>query len=364
MIAPVLRQVGEPLVLEEVTLDDPKVGEVQVRMAASGVCHSCLHAADGSWGATETPMMLGDEGAGVIAKIGPGVTRSKVGDHVILTWAPTCGQCHYCVIGRPVLCLNQPPFGRMHDGTVRMHLRDGRDVYHYGPATYAPEIVVPETWVVKIRDDVPLDRAALIGCSVMTGVGAVINTAQVPPGASLVVFGCGGVGLNAIQGGRLVSAHPLIAVDVIDAKLEFARGLGATHAINGAREDVPTIVKQLTGRGADYAVVAVGSTKAYQQAWDSLAPGGTCVVVGLPPLGQPIAIDPFTMVGYGNERRLLGSRYGSARVLEDFPRMVELYRAGKLQIDQLITKRYGVDEINEAHRALAAGENARGIIVF
>jgi S-(hydroxymethyl)glutathione dehydrogenase / alcohol dehydrogenase len=315
----VLDQVRQPLVVEELDLDDPKPGEVQVKMTASGVCHSCLHAADGSWGDTQVPMVLCES--------------------------------------------NQLPFPYASDGTVRMHRR-GQDVYHYGPATYASELIVPQSCAVKIRRDMPLDRAALIGCSVMTGLGAVINTAKVPAGESLVVFGCGGVGLNAVQGGRLASAYPIVAVDVADNKLDFARQMGATHTVNAARESVPEAVRRITGRGAEYAVVAVGDVRAIHQAWESLSPGGTCVVIGLPPVGQRIELDPFSLVAFGHERRLIASRYGSARIFEDFPRLVDLYLAGVLRIDELITNRYTIDQANEGFRALAAGENARALIVF
>jgi S-(hydroxymethyl)glutathione dehydrogenase / alcohol dehydrogenase len=361
--APVLHAVREPQVVEEVELDDPKQNEVLVRMAASGVCHSCLHAADGSWGQTRVPMVLGDEGAGVVEKVGPGVDRLKPGDHVILSWAPTCGRCHYCVTGRPVLCENRPPVrGALFDGTTRMHLR-GQDVYHYGSvASYASCSVVPESCAIKIPDDMPLEKAALIGCSVMTGVGAVLNTARVTAGQSLAVFGCGGVGLNAVQGGRLASAYPLIAVDVAANKLEFARAMGATHLVDASKESPADAIKRITGRGVDYAVVTVGAIQVTHQAWDSIAPGATLVQVGLPTHGDLIQIDPRTLVGA--ERRLVGSSYGSASVFDDFIRMVNLYQAGKLKIDELITHRYGIDEANEAFRALAAGENARGLIVF
>ena len=363
MKAPVLHAVREPLVVEDVQLDEPRAGEVLVRMAASGVCHSCLHAADGSWAGTPTPMVLGDEGAGVVEQVGPGVSRLQPGDHVILSWAPNCGRCRACVTGHPVRCENRPQAGVMLDGTTRMHL-DGQSVYHYASiATFGSYSVVPESAAVKIRDDISLETAALIGCSVMTGVGAVLNTAGVRAGESLVVVGCGGIGLNAVQGGRLASAQPLIAVDVADNKLEYAKALGATHAINASREDVGEVVRRLTdGRGADYAVVAVGSTQAAATAWGTLGRGGTCVMVGLPPAGEKIQIDPGSLVG--PERRLVGSCYGSASVFADFPRMVELYLAGKLKIDELITRRYTIGEVNEAFRALTAGELARGIIVF
>ncbi|MBV9546503.1 MAG: zinc-binding dehydrogenase, partial [Chloroflexi bacterium] len=291
------------------------------------------------------------------------VTRLKAGDHVILSWAPNCGYCRACVTGHPVRCENRPQNAAMLDGTTRMRLR-GKDVYHYASiATFASYSVVPEMAAIKVDEAVPLETAALIGCSVMTGVGAVLNTAQVQPGESLVVIGCGGIGLNAVQGGRLASAEPLIAVDVADNKLEYARSLGATHTLNGSREDVAARVRELTdGRGADYAVVAVGSTSAVHTAWSTLGRGGTCVVVGLPPADQRIEIDPASLVG--PERRLVGSCYGSASVFADFPRMAKLYLSGKLKVDELITRRYGVDEVNEAFRALAAGELARGILVF
>src|SRR5499426_4235581 len=215
MRASVLFEQGKPLAVEELELEPPKAGEVAVRMTASGVCHSCLHAADGSWKGVPVPIVLGDEGAGVVTAVGPGVTDLAVGDHVILSWAPTCGRCHYCVIGRPNLCEKRlPGRGVLPDGTTRMALR-GRPVYHYGHvATYASSTVVHESCAIKIDRSVPLDLAALIGCSVTTGVGAVINTAAVPPGASMAVFGVGGVGLNVIQGGAMVAAQPIIAVDV------------------------------------------------------------------------------------------------------------------------------------------------------
>jgi Zn-dependent alcohol dehydrogenase len=198
---------------------------------------------------------------------------------------------------------------------------------------------------------------------VTTGVGAVINTARVPAGASLAVFGVGGIGLNAVQGGRLCGAFPLIAVDIADNKLEFARGLGATHVVNSTRTDAVGAIRDLTyGRGSEHSVVAVGSVVAIQQAWDALAPGGTCVVVGAPPTGEVVAIQPVNL--YRDEKRLTGSRDGSSRPLDDFPRLVDLYPSGRLQLDALITRRYELHEVNEAHRALAAGENMRGLLAF
>jgi S-(hydroxymethyl)glutathione dehydrogenase/alcohol dehydrogenase len=332
-------------------------------MTASGVCHSCLHAADGSWKGVPVPIVLGDEGSGVVEEIGPGVDTLVPGDHVILSWAPTCGRCHYCVVGRPNLCERRlPGRGVLLDGTTRMSLR-GSPVYQYGHVgTYASMSVVPESCAIPIDKKMPLELAALIGCSVMTGVGAVINTAAVPAGASMAVFGVGGVGLNVVQGGALAAAHPIIAVDVNAKKLEHARALGAAHGIDASREDPVAAIKRLTRLGADYTFVAVGATSAVSQACDALAPGGTCVVIGVPETGATLPLDvrPFVT----GERVLRGSSYGSARTREDLPRMVNLYLAGKLRIDELVTRRYGLDEANEGFRALAAGELARGLIVF
>ena len=363
MRASVLYEQGKPLGVEDLELESPRTGEVLVRMVASGVCHSCLHAADGSWKGVPVPIVLGDEGAGVVEEVGPGVDGLVPGDPVILSWAPTCGRCHYCVIGRPNLCeRRQPGRGVLPDGTTRMSLR-GRPVYHYGHvATYASQTVVHESCAIRIDRSMPLDRAALIGCSVMTGVGAVINTAAVPPGASIAVFGVGGVGLNVVQGGALVAAHPVIAVDVKAAKLEHARGLGASHTIDASREDPVAAIRRITRLGADYTFVAVGDTRAVSQAIDALAPGGTCVLIGVPETGATVPMDVRPLVT--GERVIRGSSYGSARTREDLPRLVNLYLAGKLKVDQLITRRYGLDEANEAFRALPAGELARGLIVF
>jgi S-(hydroxymethyl)glutathione dehydrogenase / alcohol dehydrogenase len=361
--ASVLHEQGTPLQVHDVDLEPPRAGEVLVRMVASGVCHSCLHAADGSWKGVPVPIVLGDEGAGVVEVVGPGVDGLAVGDHVILSWAPTCGRCHYCVIGRPNLCeRRQPGRGVLPDGTTRMSL-GGRPVYHYGHvATYASWTVVHESCAIRIDKDMPLDRAALIGCSVMTGVGAVINTAAVPAGASVAIFGVGGVGLNVVQGAGLVAAHPIIAVDVKPAKLEQALALGATHAIDVSREDPVAAIRRFTRLGADYTFVAVGNTRAVSQACDALAPGGTCVLIGVPGTGATVPLDVRPIVVA--ERVIRGCSYGSARTREDLPRLVSLYLAGRLRIDELITRRYSLAEANEGFRALAAGELARGLIVF
>jgi Zn-dependent alcohol dehydrogenase len=359
--APLLRAPRERIAIEDVEVDDPKAGEVRIKMTASGVCHSCFYNWEGSNTTARYPVILGDEGSGVVEKVGPGVDRVRPGDRVIIAWTPNCGRCHYCVIGRPVLCETRGVGGYMPDGAVRFHA-NGDDVFHFGGvATYSTYTVIPESCAIQIPDEMPLDKAALIGCSVMTGVGSVLNTARVEAGESLAIFGCGGVGLNAVQGGRLANAYPLIAVDVADNKLELARQMGATHTINAAREDVQARTKALTGRGLDYAVIAVGSTDVQEQAWDCLAPGGTMVVVGVPQSGL-LRIDPKASLVLA-ERCVKGSAYGSARPREDFLRLINLYLSGKLMIDELITRRYGLDEATEAFQDLEEGVLARGLIL-
>jgi S-(hydroxymethyl)glutathione dehydrogenase / alcohol dehydrogenase len=353
---------GKPIQVEEVDLADPGEGEVRVKLVASGVCHSCLHAADGSWTHMPVPIVLGDEGAGVVEAAGRGVRGVKEGDPVILSWSPACGLCHYCVIGRPVLCERRSTRpGTLPDGTTRLSWR-GEPLYHFGTvASHSDYTTIPESCAIPIRSDMPLETAALIGCSVMTGVGSVLNTAQVPAGASIAVFGAGGIGLNVIQGGQLVGANPIIAVDILPNKLDWARKLGATHAVDASQQDPIGAIRDITRRGADYTFVAVGSTKAISQAWEATAHGGQCVIIGLPPTDATVTFTALSL--QSNEKVLRGSRYGSARMRDDFPRMVDLYLGGKLKIDQLINRRFTLDETDAAYRALAAGELARGLIV-
>lgn len=362
MRAAILVREREPLVIDEVELDDAGEEEVLVRMAATGACHSCLHSMDGSAEGTPLPMVLGDEGAGIVEQVGSRVSTLKPGDHVILSWAPTCGRCRYCLAGRPAICVNQPTFGYLRDGRVRMHWK-GQDVHHFGTvSSYATKAVVPVDCAIRIRDDMPLDVAALIGCATTTGIGAVTNTAGVRPGQSVAVFGCGGVGLSAVIGAALVGANPIIAVDLRPDKLEIARDVGATHAVNALTENIPDAIGRITGAGVDYAIVAVGVESVVQQAWESLATAGTCVLIAFMGTGKTLTLDPVRFIA--RECRMIGSRYGSAQPAIEFPRLVDLYMAGRLPIDRLITRRYPLEEINEAHRALAAGENARGLIVF
>jgi S-(hydroxymethyl)glutathione dehydrogenase/alcohol dehydrogenase len=360
MKAAILRQINTPMTIEEVDLLEPRAGEVKVKLTATGICHSCLHVIDGSLAGVALPMVLGDEGAGVVTGIGSGVTNVAVGDHVVISWSPACGYCRYCVSGRPVQCINQPPFGYLGDGSTRMKVGN-EDILHFGPATYSTENVIPASCAIPINKNMPLDIAALIGCSVMTGVGAVIQTANVPVGATLAIYGCGGIGLNAIQGGVLAGASKIIAVDVSDQKLKTAEMLGATHLVRADKNPIEEILK-ITGGGVDYAVVCVGNLKALEQAWESMAPGGTCVSLALYPSGQTMGLDPNKFAA--KELKLIGSRYCSARPSIDFATMVDLYMSGKLKLTELVSKRYDFDEINEAHRALAAGEVTRTMVIF
>jgi S-(hydroxymethyl)glutathione dehydrogenase/alcohol dehydrogenase len=318
---------------------------------------------DGSGGDGPVPIVLGDEGAGIVQRVGDGVTHLRPGDHVILSWASLCGACESCLTGYPATCARQPPFGYLRDGRVRMHRGNGQDVYHFGTvSSYASEVVVPADCAIRIREEMPLETAALIGCAVTTGVGAVTNTAAVRPGTSVGVFGCGGIGLSAIMGAVIAGANPIVAVDVNPAKLEVAKRVGATHGVLADDPDAVAQVREIAGGGLRTAVLGVGIESVVQQAWATLGPRGTAVLIAYMGLDARLTIDPLPLIRF--ENRLIGSRYGSAVPAVEFPRLVDLYLAGRLPIHELITKRYPLDEINEAHRALAAGENARGLIVF
>jgi S-(hydroxymethyl)glutathione dehydrogenase/alcohol dehydrogenase len=361
-IAPVLVRAKRKMVMTEISVDDPKQGEVRIKMFASGVCHSCLHAYDGSH-ETPMPMILGDEGSGVVEKVGLGVTTLVPGDHVIISWLLNCGTCPPCRNGKPAHCWAPSPFGALLDNTQRFHdSKSNEPILHYGPATYAPFIVVPESSAIKIRKDMPLDKAALIGCSVTTGFGAVTNAAQVRPGESVVVVGCGGVGLNSIQGARVVGAFPIVAVDVSDEALVLARKLGATHTVNATTEDVESTVAKILPRGANCSIAAVGSGPAIMNALKVLGAGGVMVILGVPPTGTMLNIDPVFILG--KERRIIGSKYGSSNPHIEFPRLIELYLNGYLDLDSLFTRKYSLSESDLAFEDLASGSPGRGVIYF
>lgn len=362
--AAVSREVNE-LRVEEVELAAPHEHEVLVRIHAAGVCHSDLHTYKGEL-RTVPPVVLGHEGAGIVEAVGPGVTKVKPGDRVMINWLPSCLECPSCLAGRPNLCERFPATtlqSRMSDGTLRHTTLDGLELKPYlSSATMGDYAVIHQNGLVPIADDVPFDVAAVIGCAVMTGVGAVLNTAQIAPGSSAAVIGCGGVGLSALLGCVLAGCYPLIAVDIVPSKLEFARELGATHTINSREEDAVKALRKLTRIGPDYAFDSVGAAVTMNQALNSVRAGGTAVVMGMHALKEDVPISAGALIA--QNKRLLGSFAGSSRPLVDLPKLVELYRGGKLPVDKLITHRYSLNQVNEAFEDLQAGKIARGVLVM
>jgi S-(hydroxymethyl)glutathione dehydrogenase/alcohol dehydrogenase len=360
--AAVLYEPNTPLVVETVDLDEPKDEEVLVRIVSAGVCYSDYHVMKGEW-TMPMPMVLGHEAAGIVEKTGAQVTRMAPGDHVILNFRANCGTCRHCVTGRPVVCDGvKTPRWFMFDGTTRLH-KGGQDIHHFTrTASFAEKVVVPESGAVPVRKDMPLDKAALIGCSVMTGVGAAINTAKVAPGSSVLVIGCGGVGLNIIQGAVLAGALRVIAVDTLQNKLAYAREFGATETLSASEGDMVARVQDLTDGGVDYAFEAIGNPMTIRQAYEATAPGGTTVVVGMAPEDDDVSLNALSLPR--TEKVVMGSWYGSARPWVDFPSLVNLYMANRLSIDPMISRTYRLEEINEAYQALDRGEMARSVILF
>ena len=347
--------------VEEVTLDPPKAGEVLVKMKATGICHSDLSVINGTI-PVPFPMVLGHEGAGVVEALGPGVTNVKPGDHVTLSFVPHCGDCYHCLRSEPYLCLRSTPDGKMMDGTTRVHLQ-GKDInvmqFLGNMAEYA---VVPSMCLVKIDPDIDMKAAALVGCGVTTGVGAALKTAQVKPGSTVAVFGAGGVGLSIIQGARIAGAARIFAVDLSDEKLALARELGATDTINGANDPVARIMELTGGIGVDYGFEAIGIPAVVDQAQKATRRGGTMTVVGVGKLNQKLEFNAllFPLLA----KTIKGSMYGGAEFRVDFPKYLELYKQGKLDLDRMVTHVYRIDEAPQAFADLEAGKNARGVIVY
>ncbi|RLT38702.1 MAG: alcohol dehydrogenase [Chloroflexi bacterium] len=353
------------LIVAEVELDPPKEKELLVRIHAAGVCHSDLHTLKGEL-RTMPPLVLGHEGAGVVEAVGPGVTRFAVGDRILVNWLPACHICTQCQSGRPNLCERLPSTtyqGALIDGTSRLHSLEGASVKQYlSASTMADYAVIPEDGAVHLQEGVPFEVGAIIGCAVITGVGAVINTAKVRPGSSAAVIGCGGIGLSAILGCVLAGCHTIIAVDVFDEKLEFARQLGATHTVNARHEDPVKALKAITGVGPDYAFDSVGSARTIPQALNAVGPAGVATVMGLHSALADVPISAGQLIF--QNKSLLGSFAGSARPDIDLPNLQRLYLAGKLDLDKLITKRYPLDDIALAFEDMEAGKVARGVLVF
>lgn len=359
MKAAVLSKVPGRLTVADLEIDRPRAREVLVRTAAAGVCHSELHFMDGSW-TTPLPAVLGHEVAGVVEAVGTGVTYLRPGDHVVGCLTPFCGHCEYCMTGRPALCRSSD-FARQPGEQPRIWCWDGPVHQFVNLSAFAERMLVHEHTLVRIDPEIPLDRAALVGCAVMTGVGAVANTAQVRLGDSVAVIGCDGIGLNCIQGAKLVGAARVVAVDVHDAKLELARRFGATHVVNAREEDAVDAVRRVTGDGVDHAFEAVGSAATVEQAWQMLRRGGTVTVVGLLPEGSRAQVLGTDFV---DEKAIQGSNMGSNRFRVDMPRLLALYQLGRLEIDALISRRISLAELDQAYDDLRSGQVARSVVVF
>jgi S-(hydroxymethyl)glutathione dehydrogenase / alcohol dehydrogenase len=362
MQAAVFRKVHEPLTIEPVEIDKPWGREVLVRTVATGVCHSDLHVVDGQgrW-PLDRPIVLGHEGAGVVEAVGADVTTVKPGDHVVACLSGFCGSCAQCLGGHPNLCTGGA-VTRADAAAPRLSQRGEPLRQFIGIASYAERMLLHENSIVKIDADLPLDRAALVGCGVLTGVGAALRTSRLEAGQTVAVFGCGGVGLAIVQGARIGGASQIIGVDVFDGKLEMARRVGATHTVNSATDDPVAAIRSLTrGAGVDHAFEAVGNTTLVRQAIESLAIRGTATIVGVLP---PDAMIEFPWMAIRPECKVQTSRMGSNRFRIDIPRYLEFYRQGRLRLDEMVSRRGRLGDINEAFRAMKAGEVARTVLTF
>lgn len=360
MKAAVMREVNAPLSIEEISIDKPRPGEVLVRTAASGVCHSDLHVIDGSL-PIPPPIVLGHEPAGVVEQVGSDVSYVKPGDHVIACLSIFCGTCDFCTTGRPYLC-GGTTLDRKPEEGPRLHVEGAPLIQMAQLGSYAEQMLVPENALVKVREDMPLDRAALIGCGVTTGVGAALNTAKVEPGSTCAVIGCGGVGLSIIQGCRIAGANRIIAVDTQEWKLDLAKRMGATDGVGPDADDPVAAVHELTGGGVHYAFEAIGLSSTVAQAFRMARRGGTAVMVGVVPVGENIELPGFEVVIH--EKRVLGSMMGSNAFRVHMPRYVDFYLNGQLMLDEMISARRPLDEINVCFDEMRKGAAARSVVVF
>ena len=363
MKSAVLHKVGGPFAIEEVELLPPRKGEVRVKLKAAGLCHSDWHFVDGLL-KRPFPVILGHEGAGVIEEVGEGVTTLRKGQRVALNWAPACRHCYYCLRGETGMCETFWDWrnGTMPDGSTRFRI-NGEPARQFSVlSTFTEQTIAPVESCVPLDDDIAFDVAALVGCGVTTGVGAALNTVDIRPGDSVAVYGCGGVGLNVVQGARLSNAYPIIAVDTDPAKEAIAIQFGATHFVR-AGDDAHQKVKELTGgRGVEYAFEAVGPPAVQEAAYQATRRGGALVIVGVPPVGSKTSFPGLDL--HVNQRRILGSFFGSTDPSREFGRLYGLYRNGRLLVDELISKRYSLDQINEGYADLLRGGHKRGVLIF
>ena len=363
--AAVMYEAKKPLVVEELDLEGPKAGEVLIKYTASGICHSDYSVVHGVLGG-RSPMVLGHEGAGVIAEVGPGVTSLKAGDHVIAVLTPSCGVCWMCKENKPYMCAQMGKLmatARTLSGETRFS-KNGKPVYHMaGLGTFSEYSIIPEGSAIKVGENAPLDTVCLIGCGVTTGVGAAVNTAKVHKGSTVAVIGCGGVGLSIIQGARINGATTIIAVDPMPEKRELAMSMGATHGVDPFAPEGPIKqVKALTGgHGVHYAFEALGRVDTIEQTWSMIRAAGRAIIVGMPDQKSKIKL---SMTGVFGEKRIKGSGYGSSSPKTDIPRFVDWYLNGQLKLDEMITKRIRLEDINQAFDEMGRGEGARSVIMY
>jgi len=359
MRAATLTAVNQPLEILDITVDKPRANEVLIKTAAAGVCHSDMHFQEGKY-PCPCPTVLGHEGAGVVEAVGSDVTYVRPGDHVITCVSMSCGNCRNCFRGKPHLCAHEGLIRTPEDGPRLT--RNGEIVHQLTELScYAQHMLVHEKAVVKVSPEVPLDRAALLGCAVTTGVGAVQNTAKVGPGDTVAIVGCGGIGLNAIQGARIAGAERVIAVDMRKDKLELAQVFGATDTVDASEVDVVGEILEMTGGGVDHSIEAVGLKQTAEQCFNMLAAGGTATVIGMIPIGVSIELQGVALLA---ERKIQGSVMGSNRFRIDMPMYVNLYLQGRLKLDELVSRTLTLDEINDGFAALRTGEVARSVITF
>lgn len=363
MKAMVMHEPGRDLVLEDLDMDDPGPGEVRVRIEAVGVCHSDVHYLTGGLTA-RTPIVLGHEGAGIVEQVGAGVTSVGIGDRVVLMWRPRCGECEYCLSGRPAQCTLGAVHGQKNEllrGGTRLS-KHGEPYYHLmGASCFAEEAIVSQESIIAIDSDMPAEIAAIVGCAVITGMGTVLNRMPDLTGKSIVIVGAGGVGLSAVIAAELVGAAQVIVSDVVSSRLDKARELGATHTIDSSTEDFGARVREITGGGAHYVLEAIGRAETIRAGFEALRPGGTEVVVGIGDAGAELSV-PINGLVQG-DRQIVGALYGSANTPLQLPEILRLYRAGRLPLDRLLDRSFRLDEANEAVAHLRTGAVGRSVLI-